>query len=200
MPRVNGTIPPPNPLAFDDDPSDGILFAVAEHALPRQKFKLDPAGIARFNDAAQYADASGREEREPWEAVFSVHAAAGFRRSGLLTVRPPDNDRRRAQRSTPGDSQLKRGTWQTAWTPRLTLHIDAASGDRRAADGKIGTLDYYRRADIGVLGCFHQMRPRARKGRSIQRTMRTQLEGGVRRVGANQYRKAGFTLVRDDRR
>jgi hypothetical protein len=126
--------------AFDDSSSGNFRFdmlRVERHVHGANELSAYYARYAR--SLARYGDALGEEDRD----VFDVRYAA--------KIGPWDWDLEgMAQRGSVGTAKVRAWamgaiggyTFKTArWTPRLGLQVDAASGDHRKGDGRLGTFN-----------------------------------------------------------
>lgn len=90
-------------------------------------------------DGASFLDARGNERRQVDDVRFAgKHGSLDWDLEGMR------------QHGRVGDARVRawalgtRAGWtltETAWTPRLGLQLDTASGDRHAGDGRVGTFN-----------------------------------------------------------
>jgi hypothetical protein len=125
---------------FDDKSNADIAFHMlrAEHML-NGKDELSAYYALYVERNADYLDAQGDETRHIFDARTSgTEGGYDWDLEGMVqsgTVGSKDI------RAWAGGSRLGY-TWQSiAWTPRLGLQLDAASGDRQANDGTLGTFN-----------------------------------------------------------
>ena len=89
-------------------------------------------------DDARYLDASGDERRDVYDLRFAGDAAGldwdleAMSQHGHIGQKDIDAWAAGARAGY---------TWPGAWSPRLGLQMDAASGDRRPGDGTVGTFN-----------------------------------------------------------
>ncbi len=133
------------PAAFDDtgDHADRLMAVTAEHALLVKGYRLGFAVLERDNNQARYAAGTGRERRTT--VGVRIHGADGaWDADGQVSYQ--------FGRFTPtAGRRLDIEAWGAAleggrrldlpWAPRLAVRLDAAGGDGKAGDGKLGTFD-----------------------------------------------------------
>jgi hypothetical protein len=142
--RVNGFVSRPvqyfDDHAFDDRSRGDLRFStlrVERHVLGTNELSAYASRYERSN--ASYGDAAGQERRNAFDTRFAgaaqgvdwdVEAMLQTGSVGAKTIRAWAVGTRVGNTFT-----------ATGWQPRIGLQVDAASGDRRTGDGRLGTFN-----------------------------------------------------------
>lgn len=125
---------------FDDTSnSDARFHMLRVERLVGGKNELSAYIGVYERNAAHYLDADGDETRQLFDARLGG-AALGFDWDieGMLQRGSVGS---KAIRAWAGGSRVGYTFDSVAWTPRLGLQLDIASGDRKTADGSVGTFN-----------------------------------------------------------
>ncbi|MCI3135030.1 alginate export family protein [Phenylobacterium aquaticum] len=130
-----------HPGPFDDREQPGERFQGVYTALPspRTGGGIDLFWLERRRRAAVYAEGTAPERRETWGVrAHGAHGAFDYNLYGLAqTGRFGSAD----IRAWAASADLGWTGHALAWSPRLSLRADVASGDARRGDGEMNSFD-----------------------------------------------------------
>jgi hypothetical protein len=126
--------------AFDDRSDTDLRFdtlRVERHVLGGNELSAYWALFQRGD--AHYGDASGAERRQAFDVRFA--GSAGAADWDLETMAQAGQVGAKSIRAWAFGARVGGTSESTPWRPRWGLQVDAASGDKRAGDGRIGTFN-----------------------------------------------------------